>query len=358
VKDVISKGMTKVSARLDSGISSDLRIVKPAEFPCALHHFTGSKEHNVALRHLSRRLNYKINEYGITNISNLSSVECKSEDDVFGSLGLKYIPPELRENTGEIEAASKNELPVLVDEKDIKGYFHFHTTYSDGRNTLEEMVVKSIELGYQYAGVSDHSQSAFYANGLKLDRIIEQHEEIEKLNAKYPQFRILKGIESDIKLDGSLDYPDDVLRLFDFVIASVHTGFSMDSERMTERIIRAVENPFTTILGHPTGRLLLSRDEYQMDLDKILNSALKNGVVVEINANPHRLDLDWRQCKKARSLGVFMAINPDAHSIGGIEDIKYGVNVARKGWLEKKNIINTMSYNEIVEFLKNKKRKI
>ncbi|MDI3309968.1 MAG: DNA polymerase/3'-5' exonuclease PolX [Thermoanaerobacterium sp.] len=350
MKDIVAKGETKTSIILKSGINVDLRVVKDEEYPYALHHFTGSKEHNTAMRHRARQMGIKMNEYGLFKGDLL--IKCRDEDDIFKSLGLQYIPPELRENMGEIEAAEKGLLPVLIDEKDIKGVFHVHTIYSDGANTLSTMVNAARDRGYKVIGITDHSKSAFYANGLKEEDILRQLDEIDELNSKYTDIKILKGIESDILKDGSLDYDEDILRRFDFVIASVHSNFKMSKDDMTERIIKAIKNKYTKIIGHLTGRLLLARDGYDLDVYKVIDSAAEYGKIIEINSSPYRLDLDWRYIKYAKEKGVKFAICPDAHRIEGLDDVKYGVGIARKGWLEAKDVINTYDFDELNKVLK------
>jgi len=351
VKDVVAKGDTKTSVVLNSGINADLRVVKDEEFPYALHHFTGSKEHNTVLRHRAKAMGIKMNEYGLFKGDVL--IRCASEEEIFEKLNLCYIPPELRENAGEIEAAERGEIPVLVEEKDLKGVFHVHTTYSDGRNSLADIVQRSRELGYSYIAITDHSQSAFYANGLSTERLLEQWEEIEALNREDDDIVILKGIEVDILPDGSLDYGDDVLEKFDLVIASIHSHFKMGREEMTRRVVKAIENDHVHIVGHLTGRLLLSRDGYEIDVHEVIEAAREHGKVIEINSSPYRLDLDWRYIKHAKERGVKFAICPDAHSIEGLEDVKYGIGIARKGWLEAKDVINTYEIQQVLDFLKN-----
>lgn len=339
VDTIIGKGETKSSVKLINGMNADLRVVSPEQYPYALHHFTGSKEHNTAMRHIARSRGIKMNEYGLFQGEDEILIPCKNEKEIFEFFGMDYIPPELREDRGEIQAAMEGNLPRLVEMEDIKGILHVHTTYSDGRASLKEMVDEALRLGYHYIGISDHSQSAYYANGLSLEDIKRQHEEIDELNQIYNgRIRILKGIESDIQPDGSLDYPDEILASFDFVIASIHSGFNMDKETMTQRLLRAIENPYTTILGHPTGRLLLSREGYPLDMEAVLERAAERGVAIEINANPYRLDLDWRWCRRAKELAVLLAICPDAHDIEGLSHVPYGVNIARKGWLTADDI--------------------
>ncbi|HYF83235.1 MAG TPA: DNA polymerase/3'-5' exonuclease PolX [Clostridia bacterium] len=349
VEEVVSKGETKSTVRLKSGINMDLRVVDIKEFPYALNHFTGSKEHNTAIRHRAKAMGIKVNEYGLFRGEEL--LPCNSEEEIYRVLGLRYIPPELRENTGEIEAAEKEELPELLTRKDIKGTFHMHTVYSDGSGSIEEMVEEAIRLGFQYIGITDHSRAAYYARGLNIDEVKRQVEEIDAINQRHKNFRVFKGIESDILPDGSLDYDDEVLKLFDFVIAAVHSNFKMEKDRMTERLVNALKNRYTIMLAHPTGRILLAREEYELDINAVIDAAAEYGKVVEINADPHRLDLDWRNLKYAKEKGVKISINTDAHSIQGLSNISYGVGIARKGWLEKQDVINTMDIAEMERFL-------
>lgn len=349
VEEVIAKGETKSSVRLKSGINADLRVVTDAEFPYALHHFTGSKEHNVAMRGRAQRLGFKMNEYGLFKGEKL--IPCKDEKEIFAKLGLAFIPPELREDLGEITAAESKNLPKLVEAGDIKGIFHNHTLYSDGNATLKEMVETARSAGYEYIGISDHSRSAHYANGLEIERVRKQQKEIDALQKEYKDITIFKGIECDILPDGTLDYPDDVLASFDFVIVSIHSKFNMTEADMTERILKAIKNPYVTILGHPTGRLLLTREAYPVDMRKIIQAAGDYGVVMELNANPMRLDLDWRLGPLAVETGVAVSINPDAHSVEGIRDVQYGVGIARKGWLTRESVFNTKPAAEMKKVL-------
>lgn len=352
VVNVLAKGDTKSSVVLKSGLQADLRTVSDHEFPYALYYFTGSKEHNVAVRTIAKRVGLKISEYGIFKGKKL--IPCKDEADIFKTMKLSYVPPEIRENVGEIEIARKNEIPNLIEEKDIKGVFHVHSTYSDGTASLENMIKEAEELGYEYIGISDHSQTAVYANGLSVNRLKKQQKELGQLEKKY-KIRIFRGTESDILGDGSLDYPDKILDSFDFVIGSIHSRFKMGEEEMTKRIARAMKNPYMTFWGHPTGRLLLERNGYTVNFDVLFETAKKHGVIVEINAHPSRLDLDWRHCRSAKEKGIHFSINPDAHSTRGLSDVHFGVGIARKGWLEKKDVVNTMSVSEMEQFLKNRK---
>ncbi len=348
LEQILAQGETKSSIRLKSGIQVDLRVVSPTEYPYALIYFTGSKEHNTLLRGLAKDRGLKLNEYGLFKGTKL--LPCKDEAAVYEALGLHYIPPEAREGNDEIDWASKKTFPKLIEEKDLKGIFHVHSTWSDGNASIETMAQKAQDLGFQYIGLSDHSQSAKYAGGLTEQDLIKQHAEIDRLNKKL-KIKILKGIESDILADGSLDYPEKILKKFDFVIASVHSGFKMTESQMTERLIKALENPYTTMLGHLTGRLLLAREGYALDLDRILKTAVKHKKIIEINANPHRFDIDWRYLRKASQMGVEFSINPDAHSVEGLEDTFYGVGLARKGWLAKDKIFNTKSLSEVEKYL-------
>lgn len=350
VEAVTAKGSTKASVVLKTGMNADLRVVSDDEFPFALHYFTGCKEHNVAMRARAKKQGLKLSEYGL--FKGKTPTKCKTEADIFKALDLSYIEPEMREDTGEMEAASKGKLPKLVELEDIRGILHVHSNYSDGVATIEEMAKAAKSMGMKYLGMADHSQSVTYAGGLSTEDVKRQHKEIDSLNKKMKGFHILKGIECDILKDGKLDYPDSVLKIFDFVIAAVHSRFNMTEAEMTARICRAMENPYVNMLAHPTGRLLLSREPYKIDMHKIIACAAKNNVDIEINANPNRLDLDWRFCKLAKEQGVKLPINPDSHGPGGLHDISYGVGIARKGWLEKSEILNTMSIVELKRYWK------
>lgn len=349
IAEVIVKGETKSSVKLVTGINVDLRVVAPDEFYSALHHFTGSKEHNTALRHRAKSQGIKINEYGLFQGEERLCIN--DEEGFFQALGLSFIPPELRENMGEIEAAEKGKLPRLVKLEDIQGVFHIHTNYSDGVNTLPELVAEAKKAGYKYLGISDHSQTAVYAGGLKVEAVKRQREEIREFNANNRDFYVFHGIESDIHADGSLDYPDEILALFDFVIASVHSGFSITGEKATARLIKAMENPHVTMLGHPTGRILLGRQGYEPDMEKVIKAARVNNVIIELNASPYRLDVDWRYLKLAQEEGVKISINPDAHRKEELYDTVFGVKVARKGWLTKENVFNTYDLAKIKKYL-------
>jgi DNA polymerase (family 10) len=349
VAEIIGRGDTKVSVTLKSGVNVDLRMVSEDQFPYALHHFTGSKEHNIAMRARGKTMGLKMNEYGLFDSSGI--IPCKNEAEIFRALGLAYIPPELRENMGEIEAAEKDEIPQLVQYSDIRGLLHIHTNASDGSDSIESLVRAAKEMGMEYIGISDHSETAYYAGGLSVDKIKKQHILIDTINKKETGFHVFKGIEAEILPDGTLDYDDHILSSFDFVIAAVHSHFRMTEEEMTSRITKALDNPFTTILAHPTGRLLLARESYPLNLIEIIDHAAKRGKSIELNAHPRRLDLDWRFCKYAIEKGVRIAINPDAHSIEGLKDIQFGINTARKGWIKPSDCINCLDLKDMMKNL-------
>jgi DNA polymerase (family 10) len=355
VQSIIGSGETKSSVVLKNGIHCDLRIVRDEEFPFALNYFTGSKEHNVEMRSRARRKGWSLNEYALSKLEKgefagkpprIPSI--KDEAGIYKALALDFVPPELRENTGEFEAAEKEELPRLVSETDIRGTFHCHSTYSDGLNTIEQMAEGARKLGWVYLGIADHSKAAAYAGGLSVSDVKKQIKDIDALNARAENFRILKGTECDIMADGSLDFPDSVLALFDYVVISVHSNFAMSEEDMTRRIIKALKNKYVTMLGHPTGRLLLSRDGYPVNMAKVIDAAAEYGKFIEINAHPMRLDLDWRLCRYARNKGVRIAVNPDAHRVEGLRDVAYGVGIARKGWLRKQDVVNTGTIDDVL----------
>ena len=356
VATVVAKGPTKSSVILESGIHVDLRVVKDDEFAAASHYFTGSKEHNTEVRARAKKQGYKLNEYGLFKGESETPVKCADEAALFKTLGLDYIPPELRENSGEIEAAEQHTLPKLIEPGDIRGVFHCHTTYSDGRSTVREMAEAAKALGLEYLGIADHSQSAVYAGGLAPASVKKQRAEIEALNEELAPFVIFAGIESDILGDGSLDYTDEVLASFDCVVAAVHGQFSGTEAQMTKRLVAAVSNPRTTMLAHPTGRLLLSRDGYPVNLIAVFEACAAHDTWIEINAHPYRLDLDWHHLRTAREMGVKLVINPDAHHTSEVGYYRYGVNVARKGWLEKGDVTNTRTLAAMKKLLGTRSR--
>jgi len=355
VREVLAHGQTKSSIIVEPGIQSDLRVVADDQFPFALHYFTGSKTHNVRVRARAQDYGLKLSEYGL--VGEKKSVKCKDEADIFAALDLDYIEPELREDTGEVEAAAEHKLPKLIRREDIKGTLHCHTDWSDGTATLEQMADAAKKRGFKYLGIADHSQTARYAGGLTPAEAKKQMAEIDKLNKKLRGITLIKGIECDILPDGSLDYSDDLLAEFDYVIASVHSHFNMSRDEMTRRIVKAVSHPLCTMLGHPTGRLLLQRDGYQVDLDAVIDACAEHGTMIEINANPYRLDLDWEHCKRAKSRGVLIAICPDAHGPEGLDDTWYGVDVARRGWLEPNDVLNTRNLRDVLKLLHAKRDK-
>ncbi len=357
IERVEAEGEKKCRVIATEGIGVDLRVVEPIEFPAALHYFTGSKEHNTRLRQRAKDRAWKLNEYGLWG-EHGERIETATEADIFRALDLAPIPPELREDLGEFEsAAATEELPQLVRLEDLRGVLHCHSTWSDGRNTLREMVEGARARGWSFFGIADHSRVAAYAGGLSIERLREQRVEIDALREEFPGFTILHGTESDILTDGSLDYPDEVLAELDYVVASVHTGFSLSKEAQTERLERALRNPFTTVWGHPTGRLLLRRDPYECDLDHLLQVAAEEGVIVEVNASPHRLDLDWSWGRRLAELGIVIGIHPDAHSVAGLDDVRFGVGVARKGGFVPARVTNTWELEPYLARLRARREK-
>ena len=350
VERILGQGDTKASVLLREGIQVDVRVIEDKQFPYALNYFTGSKEHNIAMRQRAIERGWKLSEYGLFDQEG-KLISCKEESDIFKKMDLEYIPPELREDRGEIESAEKGNLPKLIEPKDIRGVFHVHSTWSDGRASLESMIAEAERLGWEYVGISDHSKSAAYAKGLTVDGVTQQSLEIERLRKKF-KIHIFWGSECDILKDGSLDYPDKVLSQYDFVIASVHSNFNLAEAEMTQRIIKALKNKYTTILGHMTGRLLLERDGYAVNHEDVLRAASDLGVSIELNAHPRRLDIDWRHLPKAKELGVKISINPDAHSVEGLSVVPFGVGIARKGWLAKEDVLNTLPVGKITSWLK------
>ena len=363
VKEVTAQGETKASVRFESGLQADLRIVPDDQFVFALHHFTGSKDHNVQMRQRALSRGLSLSEWGLVPAEGEGTAKEKaerahhksgirSEDGLFKALGLHFIPPELREGVGEIEAAEQGELPRLVELGDLRGAFHNHTTASDGRNTLVEMVAAAETLGWDYLGIADHSKSSYQANGLSEERLLKQADEIHALNAS-KRFRthVFTGTECDILPDGRLDFEDAVLAKLDYVVASVHNVFTQEEAVMTARLIRAIEHPRTTMIGHLTGRLLLRREGYRLDVGKVVDAAIANDVIIELNASPWRLDMDWRHWRKAAEKGLLCAINPDAHETSGLEQVRAGINSARKGWLTKESILNTRGLAAVKKYL-------
>ena len=390
VESVIAQGPTKSSVRLRSGVQCDLRVVTTSEYPFALAYFTGNKEHNIEMRSRALHRGWTLNEYrlallpvegrggsselpaaeervgrlkSIAPTSNPKAKKKKSpskiptvrdEADLYRAVDLDFIPPELRENCGEFEAAKQHSLPKLIEKENLRGTFHCHTVASDGHNTLEEMAEAARELGLEYLGIADHSRSSVQGHGIAAEKLLEQVAAIRKLNKTFDGFRLFAGVECDILRDGSLDFPDEVLSQLDYVVVSVHSAFNLSESEMTQRVIRALENPFVTMLAHPTGRLLLKREAYQIDIPALLDAAARTGTWVELNAAPKRLDLDWRWWPLAKQKGVKCVINPDAHRTERLQDLWFGIGIARKGWLTKDDVVNCLPVGKIENALRAK----
>jgi DNA polymerase (family 10) len=351
VEKVVNHGETKSSVILTGGIPCDLRVIPPESWATALAHFTGSKEHNIALRQRAIDRGLHLSEWGLLKGKSKTPLKLKDEKELLKALGLAFIPPELREDSGEIAAAEKDELPDLLTRDQIRGCLHNHTLASDGQDSLSSMAQAAAEQGLEWLGIADHSKSSFQANGLDAKRLEKQIEEIRLLNSKKTKCTLLSGTECDILKDGKLDFPNSLLSELDYVVASVHSGFTSDEKEMTQRIIRAMENPHVTCLGHPTGRLLLEREAYPLNIPKILDAAAATGTWIELNANPWRLDLDWRWWHKARDLGILCCINPDAHKTSHLRFLDFGVTLARKGWLRAQDVVNTRTLSQLRKLL-------
>lgn len=347
VERVIAQGETKGSCIFEGGIQVDLRALPPESFGSALQYFTGSKAHNVHLRGIAKQKGLKISEYGVFEKD--KKIAGETEEQVYKSIGLIWIPPEMREDTGEIELALEGKLPDLIDYNDVKGDLHVHSKYSDGSATLEELATWGRKMGYEYIAVCDHSQGAKYAGGLDMDELKKKMDDIRKVNTKKTGCYLIMGAEVDILPDGSLDYPDEILKEIDFVVASVHTGFKKDN---TERILRAIENPYVHGLSHPTGRLLGQREGYPLDIEAVIDKVVRENKFIEINAYYERLDLYDVYLKRAKEKGAKFYIGTDAHHTGQLWMIKLGIGMARRGWLEKKDVVNTMGYKNLLKFLK------
>lgn len=345
---VIASGGTKATIISRNSFQVDLRVVGTSQLGSALQYFTGSKEHNVRIRELALKKGMTINEYGLFRVSDKSKpVASRSEKDIYCSLGMQFVPPELREDRGEIEAAMKKELPELLEESDIRGDTHIHTNYSDGDSTIAQMADKARERGLEWAIICDHSQSLKIAGGLNEASVRKKMREIRDYNSRHKDITLLCGSEVDILSDGKLDYDDSLLKELDFVIASIHTGFRQPEEQLTMRVKKAMENRYVNCIAHPTGRLLNQRAEYRINMQSLLENAKKNDVMIEINAFPERLDLSDVYCRKAKEMGLTMAIGSDAHAAKHLDYLTLGVYTARRGWLGKKDVINTLSYNEL-----------
>ncbi len=354
IDQTLAHGENKVSVLLGNGLQVDVRMLAKENFGAALLYFTGSKAHNVGLRGRALDMGWTLNEYALTTVKGGKVVAGKTEEEIYAKLGLDYIEPELREMTGEIEAAEAHKLPQLIKLADIRGDLQMHTTASDGRNSIEEMGEAAKKLGYEYIALTDHSKAVTVANGMDDKRTLAQIKKIRAAQERVPGIRLLAGIEVDILKNGSLDLSNEVLAQLDVVVASIHSFMNLDREAMTDRILAAIENPYTQILAHPTGRLLLRRESFAYDMEKVLDAAKKNGVAVECNAYPDRLDLNDVHLRMARERGVKVVISTDAHSTTHFRMMKYGVITARRGWLEKKHVLNTLPLNEFLASLRPK----
>jgi DNA polymerase (family 10) len=352
VREVTARGPTKTSLITEAGLQADLRVVAPEEFGAALMYFTGSKDHNIKLRELAVKRKLRINEYGVFNVKTEKRLGGKTEEEMYGALKLPWIPPEIREDQGEIEAALENALPLLVEEKDIRGDLHVHSDWSDGKASMEEMVKAAQQRDYEYIAFCDHSPAQPIANGLSIERLRERRKEILHLRKKFPNFAILAGTEVDIRGDGSLDYPDEVLAELDFVVASIHTGWKATAEANTRRTLKAISNPWVDVIGHPTGRLIGQRDPLELDLEEILKAAAKAGVAMEIDSHPDRLDLKDVHARRAKELGVKLVIDTDAHHLDGFDLMRFGVATARRGWIGPADVLNTLPRKDFLSNLR------
>ena len=352
VKDILMQGPTKSSVIIHEGLQVDLRVVEEESFGAALAYFTGSKGHNIRLREMAVKAGLKMNEYGIFREKDDKKMGGEKEEDVYRILGLPFIPPELREDTGEIEAAIEGRLPDLVTPGDIKGDLHVHTRRSDGSHDFHELIEEARKIGYTYIAITDHSKGLGIARGLSEERIIEEKREIEAINKRLRGFRLLAGVEVDIRSDGHLDFSDEILKQLDIVVASIHSGFRQTREQITRRMVSAMRNSYVSIIAHPSGRLLGERDPYDLDMKEVLKVAKETGTAIEINAYPLRLDLNDVHAKMAKEMGTKMVISTDTHVISQFNYMTYGVSIARRGWLEKSDVLNTMDYNALAKALK------
>ena len=371
VGSIIAQGPTKSSVRLRSGVQCDLRVVSTAEYPFALAYFTGNKEHNIELRSRALKRGWTLNEYRLAPLPPDPKAKkvragrappkkipnVRDEAELYRAVDLDFIPPELRENWGEFGAAAKHSLPKLIEKENLRGTFHCHSTASDGHNSVEEMAEAAQALGLEYLGIADHSRSQIQAHGLDEKKLLAQVAAIRKLNKQFDGFRLFAGVECDILRDGTLDFSDEVLSQLDFVVASVHSALGLSEADMTRRVIRAMENPLVTMLAHPTGRLLLKREPYKIDVPKILDAAARTGTWIELNAAPKRLDLEWRWWPKATQKGVKCVINPDAHRAERLQDLWFGIGIARKGWLTKADVMNSLPLEKIEHALAAKRQR-
>jgi DNA polymerase (family 10) len=357
VKEVMAKGTTKASILTREGMQVDLRVVEEECYGAALAYFTGSKAHNIRIREMANRQGLKISEYGVFREDNGQRVAGEKEEEIYRILGLPYIPPELREDRGEIEAALEGRLPRLVEMEDIRGDLHCHSNWSDGGHSIREIAEAARRRGYAYIAITDHTQSLGIARGLRPESVEQQLREIEEVNRGLQGFRVLSGSEVDIRKDGTLDLPDEILARLEVVVASVHSSFKMSRQAMTERIIRALRNPYVSILGHPSGRLLGEREAYEVDLEQVIRAARDTGTALEINSFPQRLDLDDIHCKRAKELGVVLAIGTDSHTNSQLETMSLGLAVARRGWLEDEDLLNTLPVEDLLARLRAKRQR-
>lgn len=349
IESVLAQGGTKASVRVQDDLQVDLRVVDPKSWGAAMHYFTGSKAHNIRMRERAIKQGLKLNEYGLFDAAD-NYVAGAGEKDIFEKLGLPFIPPVLREDWGEIEAAAGGRLPDIVQLNDIRGDLHMHTSWSDGKYSAEEMVEAARQRGYKYVAITDHSKSLGVAGGLSDDDLIKHTDECRALNAKYSDIRVLAGTEVDIRQDGTLDYSDELLSKLDFVVASVHSGFKQDRAALTMRVVRAMQNPYVRVIGHPTGRLLGDRDPYELDFDEIMKEAARTKTCLEVNSNFHRLDLNDMHCRKAREMGVHVIISTDSHNYDDLLNLPYGVATAQRGWIEKDRVLNAKPVEEMLAF--------
>jgi len=349
VREVLAQGGTKASVRVDDDLQIDLRVIDLKSWGAAMHYFTGSKAHNIRMRERAIKMGLKLNEYGLFD-SNDKSIAGATEEEIFEKLGLPYIPPVLREDLGEIEAALNGSLPRVVEVGDIQGDLHMHTTWSDGKYSVEEMVEASRKRGYKYVAVTDHSKSLGVAGGLSDEDLLRHTEEVRQVGTKFSDIRVLAGTEVDIRQDGTLDYTDELLAQLDFVVASIHSGFKQDRASLTARVVAAMQNPHVRVIGHPTGRLLGDREGYDLDFDEVMKEAARTRTCLEVNANFHRLDLSDVLCRKAREMGVHIIINTDSHNYDDLLNLPYGVATAQRGWMERERVLNAQPVEEMLRF--------
>ncbi len=353
VDTVIAKGSTKTSVQLKEGPQIDLRVIDASCFGAALQYFTGSKEHNIKVRNIAKKKGYKVSEYGVFTVKTEKMVAGKTEEDVYKKLGMKWMPPELRENRGEIEAAADNKLPGhLLELKDIKGDLHMHTKETDGKSSIEEMIEAAKEKGYEYIAITDHSKNVKVANGMNEKRLLRHVEKIKKLGGRTKGIKVLAGVEVDILEDGKLDLEDDALKELDIVIAAIHSRFHLDIDKQTKRVLKAIDSKYVNMLAHPSGRLITTRTPLKLDLDRVFKHAAGSGVYLEVNTHGERIDLNDINCRRARELGAKIAINTDAHHVDQLDQMLFGVITARRGWIEKDDVINTYSFDKLMKALK------